>query len=288
MVLKDGAFTNMPFEDWEPSTSPKTRGSWNLHSLLPEGLDFFILLSSISRIVGSAGQANCAAGNTYMDALAHYRNSLGERAVALDLGAILDHGVLARDEALGNRILSAGLLRGIRSSEFLALLDHYCEPTCPVSSPHTPQIAIGLAPASELKVASPHGHRSFLSLPFYQHLFTGGVEANKYASEEDRLEARRRQDFISAETLSDAGAIVSRALLRRLLSMTPGLQDRIDAKQMDKPIQTFGVDSLQAIELRSWFAQEFAADIPIFATLDEETLATIGLLVARKSKLRAM
>ena len=62
----------------------------------------------------------------------------------------------------------------------------------------------------------------------------------------------------------------------------------MDAKNMDEPIQTFGVDSLQAIELRSWFAREFAADIPIFAILGEETLASIGLLVANKSKLRAV
>ena len=274
----------MPFEDWEASTKPKTRGSWNLHSVLPKGLDFFILLSSISGIVGSAGQANYAAGNTYMDALAHYRNALGERATALDLGVIVDHGFLAANEILRKRILSAGLLRGIDSSELLALLDHYCEPT----SPHTPQIAIGLAPASELKHASPHSNRSFLSLPFYQHVFAGAGETNEHASEEDRQEAQRKQDFLSAQTLSDAGAIVSQALLRRLISITPGLQDRVDAKNMDEPIQTFGVDSLQAIELRSWFAREFAADIPIFAILGEETLASIGLLVANKSKLRAV
>ncbi|TGJ78460.1 hypothetical protein E0Z10_g10307, partial [Xylaria hypoxylon] len=112
MVLKDAVFANMSHEDWEESTNPKTRGSWNLHTVLPKGFDFFVLLSSIAGIVGSAGQANYAAGNTYIDALAHYRNALGERAVALDLGAILDHGVLAANEALRHRVLSAGLLRG--------------------------------------------------------------------------------------------------------------------------------------------------------------------------------
>ncbi|XXG96268.1 hypothetical protein Hte_002549 [Hypoxylon texense] len=282
MVLRDTVFANMSFEDWEASTNPKTRGSWNLHSVLPKGLDFFILLSSISGIVGSAGQANYAAGNTYMDALAHYRNALGERATALDLGVVVDHGFLAANETLRNRILSAGLLRGIGSSELLALLDHCCAPT----SPHTTQIAIGLAPASELKVASPHSNPSFFSLPFYQHVFAGAGEANVHASREVREEVQRKQDFAAAQTLSDAGTIVSQALLQRLISMSPGLQDRVDAKNLDEPIQTFGVDSLQAIELRSWFAREFAADIPIFAILGDETLASIGLLVAAKSKLR--
>ncbi|KAG4216756.1 hypothetical protein PC116_g34763, partial [Phytophthora cactorum] len=157
----------MSYEDWQARTSPKTRGSWNLHTLLPKGLDFFVLLSSISGFIGSAGQANYAAGNTYMDALAHYRHALGERATALDLGVVLDHGVLAADEALRDRILAQGLLTGISFPELLALLDHCCDP----ESPPLPQVAIGLAPASQIKAGGLHGHRAFLSLPFYKHIF---------------------------------------------------------------------------------------------------------------------
>lgn len=277
----------MSHEDWAASTNPKIRGSWNLHTALPEGLDFFVLLSSISGIVGSAGQANYAAGNTYIDALAHYRNALGERAVALDLGPMVDHGFLASNEVLRDRILSAGFLRGIHSSELLALLDHCCDPTSPVSSPHTAQVAIGLAPASDLRTASLQPHSPLVSLPFYRHIFAGAGESNGQASGDESLEAKRRQDFASAKSPSDAGIIVSQALLQRLVTMTPGLRDRLDARDLDEPIQTFGVDSLQAIELRSWFAQEFAADVPIFVILGEETLASIGLVVAGKSKLRA-
>ncbi|KAI1804894.1 hypothetical protein F4811DRAFT_570659 [Daldinia bambusicola] len=287
MVLRDGLFENMPYEDWRASTNPKTRGSWNLHTLLPKGLDFFILLSSISGFIGSAGQANYAAGNTYMDALAHYRHALGERATALDLGVILDHGVLAADEALRKRILAQGLLTGISFPELLALLNHCCSPEDPV--PH-PQIAMGLAPASQIKAGGLHGHRAFLSLPFYKHIFNNAYAtgANATGSREESAEAKQRQAFLSAENVSDAGVIVSQALLRRLVSITPGLQGRMDAADsLDEPMRNFGVDSLQAIELRSWFAQEFAADIPIFTILGEETLATMGLLAARKSKLRA-
>ncbi|KAI1480108.1 hypothetical protein F4774DRAFT_425201 [Daldinia eschscholtzii] len=287
MVLRDGLFENMSYEDWQASTNPKTRGSWNLHTLLPKGLDFFVLLSSISGFIGSAGQANYAAGNTYMDALAHYRHALGERATALDLGVILDHGVLAADEALRDRILAQGLLTGISFPELLALLDHCCDP----ESPPLPQVAIGLAPASQIKAGGLHGHRAFLSLPFYKHIFindaTGAANNQGGGGGEENVEAKQRREFISAETVSDAGNIVSQALLRRLISITPGLEGRVDAADsLDEPIRNFGVDSLQAIELRSWFAQEFAADIPIFTILGEETLATMGLLTARKSKLR--
>ncbi|KAK7908914.1 hypothetical protein PG985_014792, partial [Apiospora marii] len=286
MVLKDTVFANMSYGDWLASTDPKVRGSWNLHTVLPDGLDFFILLSSIAGVVGSAGQANYAAGNAYMDALAHYRNALGERAVALDVGAMLDRGFLAKNETLRDRILSAGLLRGISSSELLNLLDHLCDPASSVPRQQTTQVTIGLSPAPELRTACRQSRSPLLSLPFYQHIFIGAAKSNEQANGDDSPEAQRRRDFVSAKSLPGAGIIVSQALLQRLVAMTPGLRDRIDTKHLDEPIQTFGVDSLQAIELRSWFAQEFAADVPIFVILGEETLASIGLLVARKSRLR--
>ncbi|KAI8628591.1 hypothetical protein F5Y19DRAFT_485419 [Xylariaceae sp. FL1651] len=276
-----------------PIHKPKTRGSWNLHTVIPKGLDFFVLLSSIAGIVGSAGQANYAAGNTYMDALAHYRNALGERAVALDLGAILDHGVLAANEALRDRIISAGLLRGVYSSKLLALLDHYYEIA---SHPRDAvQVAIGLATASGLGTSSAPGPRTLLSLPFYRHAFAGAggsksANGEQGSTGDDSPEAQQRRIFASAEVVSDAGVLVSRALLRRPVDMTPGLRNRIPAEDEDKYpdelVQNFGVDSLQAIGLRSCFAREFAADVPIFVILGDETLASIGLWVAGRSRLR--
>ena len=73
----------MTFDDWRTSVAHKVRGFWNLHCLLPKDMDFFLCLSSVAGIVGSDGQANYAAGNTYMDALAHYRVSLGEKVLKL-------------------------------------------------------------------------------------------------------------------------------------------------------------------------------------------------------------
>jgi acyl carrier protein len=84
----------------------------------------------------------------------------------------------------------------------------------------------------------------------------------------------------------EAGAIVSEALIERLISMTPGLQDRIDTNALDEPMRKFGIDSLLAIELRSWFSKEFAADVPIFEILGEETLGSLGVKAAQKSALR--
>jgi NADPH:quinone reductase-like Zn-dependent oxidoreductase len=98
MVLKDTIFEKMTHDDWAAGTRVKINGTWNLHSLAPKDLDFFIMLSSISGIIGNAGQANYNAGNIFQDNLAHHRCSLGLKGTALDLGAVLDVGYLAVDK----------------------------------------------------------------------------------------------------------------------------------------------------------------------------------------------
>ncbi|KAI1118995.1 polyketide synthase [Nemania sp. NC0429] len=92
MIIKDRAFTTMSHQDWCTSTQPKVQGSWDLQAMLPLGLDFFVLLSSAVCTYSNPSQANYAAGNTFQDALARHRVSRGEKAVAIDLGLLLDKG----------------------------------------------------------------------------------------------------------------------------------------------------------------------------------------------------
>lgn len=84
----------MEFRGWKASIDPKVRASWNLHVELPKGLDFFVMISSIMGILGTRSLSAYNAGNTYQDALARMRVSQNERAVALDLGAVVDGGYL--------------------------------------------------------------------------------------------------------------------------------------------------------------------------------------------------
>ena len=85
----------MRFEDFEAALKPKVQGSWSLHSHPPKSLDFFVFFSSLNGILGSRGQSNYGAGNTYEDALAKYRISHGEKAVSLDIGLIISFGFVA-------------------------------------------------------------------------------------------------------------------------------------------------------------------------------------------------
>ena len=55
---------------------------------------------------------------------------------------------------------------------------------------------------------------------------------------------------------------------------------------MTKPMHSYRVDSLLAVELRSWTAKEFGADIPIFELIGGTSFTGIGLAIAEETSLR--
>lgn len=66
------------------------------------------MLSSSSNIIGLTGQSNYAAGNAYMDRFARYRVAHGQRAVSLDLGPMVDDGILVDTAGFLDKVLAYG------------------------------------------------------------------------------------------------------------------------------------------------------------------------------------
>lgn len=83
----------MTYDEWQSANLPKIQGTWNLHhAFSSHPLDFFVLFSSFSGLLGHWGQANYAAANTFLDAFAQYRHSLSLPASVLDISIIEDVG----------------------------------------------------------------------------------------------------------------------------------------------------------------------------------------------------
>jgi NADPH:quinone reductase-like Zn-dependent oxidoreductase len=283
MVLRDAAFAGMTHDAWQAATAPKVQGTWNLHTLLPLDMDFFVTLSSICGIVGSRGQANYGAGNTFQDALIRYRISLGQRAAALDLGPVFSIGVMTEDKDMRKRWQEM-VDAPVTEADLFALLDYYCNPandegrdsqqTAPLRCQAVVGLVRWLSEKTILYIKKPISR----GLTIDNNMAAGGRGADGKA---DQQRVNFASVFANAGSLSEATEAVTKALARKLSSTLSLTLEELD---ITTPMHSYGVDSLVAVELRNWFAKEVHADIAIFDILGGATIATAGALAAAKSK----
>ena len=109
-VLDDRTLQEMSEEQLSRPMRPKVLGAWNLHTAtrgIP--LDFFVMYSSAAGILGSPGQGNYAAANTFLDALAHARAAEGLPAMSIQWGTFSEVGLAAAQENRGKRLESRGI-----------------------------------------------------------------------------------------------------------------------------------------------------------------------------------
>ncbi len=123
-VLDDGVLAGLTPERMDAVMRPKVDAAWHLHELTADlDLAAFVLFSSVAGALGAPGQANYAAGNVFLDALAHHRRAGGRPATSLSWGPWAGGG-MAVDLAETNvtRMARDGL-HGLSVHNGLSLLD---------------------------------------------------------------------------------------------------------------------------------------------------------------------
>ncbi|RYP13408.1 hypothetical protein DL767_010766 [Monosporascus sp. MG133] len=282
MVLQDAAFYNMNHTQWELAVRSKVDVSWNLHQHLP-GLDFFVLLSSLSGIYGSVAQANYAAGCTFQDSLARYRTSNGEKAVSLDLGWMRTIGIIAETEKYQRYRENARDMIPLEEAELMAVLDIYCRPSRQALHPEKSQLLMGSATPAYWSARGQSPIPSMLRPLFSTFRRVAGRQSAQdvKSMETDSPATRFRQSTDMQERVHIVASALA-AKLARSLSISP------EDVQSSKHLSDYGVDSLMAIELRNWIEKEFQAHVAVFDIMDgSTTIAAISDLVAQRGQYRS-
>lgn len=271
-------FENMSYADYQTAIRPKVQGSWNLHEHLPRDLDFFVMLSSATGILGNRSQANYAAGNTYQDCLARYRHSLGLPGTSIDLGTVLSVGYVA--EHRENMTTLANILEVIREDELQILLEHTIDPrSTRLLGSEQAQLIVGLTTAEYLRQRGVPP-LTYLGYPLFTHLNTTSL-SHHHGEKEDAAHLAVLA-LPHATTKEEAAGIVRDGIRHKLASLLAIPVENIDQA---KSVSSNGVDSLVAMEFRAWVAKDLGADVPLLDIMGTGSLTVISEKVVRVSKL---
>lgn len=253
-VVDDGILELLDERQLRDVLAPKVQGAWNLHALTRDAkLDFFVLFSSASSLLGSPGAANYGAANAFLDALAWHRRAEGRPALSINWGPwaelgfftrselhrhFTEYGVAAMSAADSLRVLSALLARTMTQA---AVLDIDWSRWRPGARPpllsdlrdagRTPAKAAATRPAGglsdALQGATPKGRRRLIE----SHL---------------------------------------RELTAGKLGLTPSSLD------IKAPLNSVGVDSLITLELRIQIERELGIVVPVARLLDGPSVSSLA------------
>ncbi|GAB3370611.1 hypothetical protein GCM10027360_42510 [Amycolatopsis echigonensis] len=237
-VLDDGVLPSMTPERIDGVFNPKALAAWHLHELAGE-VSAFITFSSAAGVLGAPGQANYAAANAFLDALAMHRRAEGKPAHSLAWGMWESAAGMA-GETTGKRGLGA-----FTAAEGLALFDTAVSSTSAVFVPvkldlpawreagAVPDLLRGLVPTARRTVSDREAGTDSL--------------LGKLV----RLPADKRLDHLRDLVIEHAAAVLGHAST-----------DVIDA---DRAFKDLGFDSLTAVELRNTLNE--ATGLSLTATL---------------------
>lgn len=241
--------------------NPKGGGAWNLHLLTaPLTLDFFVMMSSLSSLVGNPGQANYAAANAFLDALAHHRRAAGLPALAIHWGQLGEVGYAARHAAVSSHLARYGV-DAISKHDALAMLERL------IRSENT-QVAAMHVDWKRWAEANPRAQNS----PRYEHVIT---------SDDAAIQSNEISDALSKAT----GAERVR-LLEEFICATAArvLGTKTSVIQLNKPLADYGLDSLMGIELVNRIEEGLKVRFPVEKLMGSPTVEKLAQALAKSQQ----
>lgn len=272
MVLDDGVLPNLDAERFHRVLGPKVAGAENLDRVLRgEKLDYFVLFSSVTTLIGNPGQANYVAANAYMEGLARRRRGKGLPALAIGWGPITDVGVVARSERLQADLQRLTGVQGMTAREALALMEQAL--ALPPEGAETAVMTVTSSSGTSLGA----DRLAVLRSPTYEEYVNPNNRLGDGDGERIDLRALAAEGGIEAarRTAVDViGAQVAHVLLLKEEDVSP-----------IRPLGEIGLDSLMALELVMNLEERFGLRMPLTGAsggltindIADEIMAHLGL-----------
>ncbi|HRI63721.1 MAG TPA: SDR family NAD(P)-dependent oxidoreductase [Polyangium sp.] len=245
-LLEDGVFSQLNADRVSRVFRPKVDAAWHLHELTKTlDLPMFVLFSSLSGVLGSSGQANYAAANSFLDALAHHRQALGLS------GQSLAWGFWAEASGMTGHLGAADLARLRRSGmdaisprEGVSLFDAALACTDAV-----------LVPA-RFNLSTPNASTNTLPAMFHSLV--------RPSSRHDTSNRTSTSSSLGRRLAGLASQSKDKALLDLVQAQVATVFGHSSAKVIDpeRPLQELGLDSLMAVELRNRLSQTTGLRLP--------------------------
>ncbi len=245
-VLNDGLLSELDSDSFNLVLRPKVLGSWLLHQLLANHpLDFFVLFSSASALLGQPGQGNYAAANAFLDSLAHYRRAQGRPALTINWGAWSDLGFANTPggERLAGHLSRMGI-ESLPARKALAVLQYLLEQNA------TQAVAVNV---------NWHKFSQFFQAGAASPLLSG------IAGDTADPEAHADSTGLRRATLLATRPELRHQLLQSYLVEQVARVLGLSAvkPEVHQPLSNLGLDSLMAIELKNRIVLDLGINLPI-------------------------
>lgn len=249
MVLDDAVIANLDSERLKIVLTPKVAGAEHLDRLtryLP--LDYFVLFSSATTLIGNPGQGAYVAANGFLEGLARQRRAAGRPALAVAWGGIEDVGLLARNRSLKETLASRAGVKGMNARDALNLMGEA------LSRPNRSADEAVLVIA-EMNWTTARTHLPLLSSPTYAELIREDA-----AAEADKRERIDVAALIATRAPEDVRKTIVDVIVEEIAHI---LRLPVENLNRSKPLSEIGLDSLMAVELGVSLEERLSLEAPL-------------------------
>lgn len=279
MVLCDSSFSNMTLDDWQTACRGKVQGTIHLDQLLGDAdLDFFICFSSVSAVAGNPGQSNYTAANLFMTSVAERRRRRGLAASVMHISPLLGVGYVSEkiDLTKTNFARTSGYSlhaeRDFHQQFAEAVVAGRAND--PSALPRPLEVAMGLHKVSR----DPEKLPFWFENPTISHFISNDGDARQKDSKSVERAESVESLLASAESWDRVHQVLREALKPFLTTLfqIQGGADLTDAQFLEMPLDEIGLDSLLAVEIRTWWLKTAKVSLPVMKILSG---ITIGQLI---------